>query len=89
MEIALGVRAVDGAATRPETARRFGGVVGIARALARGRRSRQGEEGAGLVERRAKRRRARAVAHEVEEVAVLAGGRVGPLPRRAGGPSRT
>ena len=61
-----------------------GGVVGIARAPARGRRSRQGEEGAGLVERRAKRRRARAVADDVEQVAVLPRRGVGELPRRAG-----
>ena len=74
--------AVDGAATAPQAPRRFRGVVGIP--LARGRRSRQGEEGAGLVERRAKRRRAQAMADDVEEVAVLARRGVGEFPRRAG-----
>ena len=82
LEIALGMGAVDGAAAAPQAPRRFGGVVGAA--LARGRRSRQGEEGAGLVERRAKRRRAGTVANEVEQVAMLPLGRIGPLARRAG-----
>ena len=81
-EIALGVGAVDRAALPPQAARRFGGVV--VAAAARGRRSRQGEEGARLVERRAQRRRAGAVADEVEEIAVLAGRGVGPLAGEAG-----
>ena len=54
LEIAFRMRAVDGAAAPPQAPRRFRRVVGAA--LARGRRSRQGEEGAGLVERRAQRR---------------------------------
>ena len=81
VQVALGMAAGDGAALPPQAARRFGGVVGAA--AARGRRSRQGEEGARLVERRAQRRRAGAVADEVEEVAVLAGRGVGPLARRS------
>ena len=48
-------------------------------------RRRQGEEGAGLVEGGAKRPGADAVADEVEEVAVLAGGGVGPLAGRPRG----
>ena len=74
--------AVDGAASPPQAASRFGGVVSAG--IARSRRSRQGEEGAGLVERRAERRRARAMADEVEEVAMAPDGRIGPLPGRAG-----
>ena len=74
--------AVDRAALPPQAARRFGGVV--VAAAARGRRSRQGEEGARLVERRAQRRRAGAVADEVEQVAVLPGRGVGPLAGHAG-----
>ena len=83
LEVAFGVRAVDGAATPPKAARRLGRVVGVA--LARGRRSRQGEEGASLVERRAQRRRARAMADDVEQVAVLARCGIGELAGRAGG----
>ena len=51
VEVGFGMGAADGAATPPEAAGRFCCVV----ALARRRRSRQGEEGAGLGERRAKR----------------------------------
>ena len=90
MEVALRVSAVDGAATPPQAARRFRRVVAVA--LARRRRSPrngvrgrlQGEEGAGLVERRAQRRRARAMADEVEQVAMLTRRAVGELPGRAG-----
>ena len=86
-EVALRLRAVDGAATRPETARRFRGVVRVARGRRRlrsaVRRSREREEGARLVERRAQRRRAGAVTDDVEQVAVRPIGRIGPLPRRA------
>ena len=74
--------AVDGAATPPEAARRLRRVVGAT--LARGRRSRQGEEGASLVERRAQRRRAEPMADEVEQVAMLARSRIRPFPRDAG-----
>ena len=85
MEILFRVGAVDGAATPPQAARRLGGVVGAP--LARGRRSPrhgvrgrlQGEEGAGLVERRAERRRARAAADDVEQVAMLSRRRVGHM----------
>ena len=77
MQIALGMATGDGAALPPQAARRFGRVV--VAAAARGRHSPriavrgrlQGEEGARLVERRAQRRRADAVADEVEQVAVL------------------
>ncbi len=54
VEIGFGVGAVDRAALPPQAARRFGGVV--VGPAARGRRNRQGEEGARLVERRAQRR---------------------------------
>ena len=82
MEIGFGVGAADGAATPLQAARRFHRVVRFA--SARRWRGRQGEEGAGLVEGRAQRRRADAVADDVEQVAVGADGRAGPLPRRAG-----
>ena len=82
MEIALRVGAVDGAATPPEATCRLRRVVAVA--LARGRRSRQGEEGARLVERRAQRRRVHPIADDVEQVAVRPLGRVGPFARRAG-----
>ena len=81
-EVRLGVGAVDGAAAPPQAARRFGRIVCVG--LARRRRSRQGEEGARLVERRAQRRRVRAVTDDVEQVAVLARRGVGEFPRRAG-----
>ena len=70
-EIPLRVGGVDGAAAAPQAARRFGRVVVVP--LGRCRRSRQGEEGARLVERRAQRRRAQAMADDVEQVAVLPG----------------
>ena len=60
VQIGFGMGSIDGAATPPQAARRFGRVVAVA--VARSRRSRQGEEGAGLVERRAQRRRVDAVA---------------------------
>ena len=44
---------------------------------------RQGEEGAGLVHGRAERGRGATAADQVEQVAVLPGGRVGPFARRA------
>ena len=75
--------AVDGTAAAPQAPRRLGGVVGVARA--RNRRSRPGEESAGLIERRAKRRRADAVADDVEQIAMLARGCIGEFPRRTGG----
>ena len=81
-EVRFGMGAVHRAATPPQAARRFGGVV-VAR-IARSRRSRQGEEGAGLVERRAEGRRVRAMTDEVEQVAVAAFGCVGPLAGDAG-----
>ena len=88
-EMRFSVRAVDGAATRPETARRLLRVVRVAR----GRRSPrnevrdklQGEEGPRLVERRAQRRRARAVADDIQQVAMLGRrgiGELAGLPRR-------
>ena len=80
-QIDLGMGAVDGAAAPPEAACRLGGVVGVARA--RSRRSRPGEEGARFFERRAQRRRADAVADDVEQIAMLPRGRIGELPRRA------
>ena len=52
--------------------------------FARARRSRQGEEGTGFSERRAQRRRAAAVADEIEQVAMFRGCRVGPFSRYAG-----
>ena len=82
VEVALGVGAADGAAPSPETARRFGCVVPVP--PGRGRRSRQGEEGPGLVEGRAQRRRARPVADEVEQVAVDPLGCIGPFSGCAG-----
>ena len=82
MEICLRVGAADGAAAPPKAAGRFGGVVGAR--FARARRSRQGEEGTGFSERRAQRRRAAAVADEIEQVAMFRGGRVGPFSRYAG-----
>ena len=82
MQIALGMGAADRAALPPQAACRFGGVVVAGRA--RGRHSRQGEEGPRLVERRAQRRRAGAVADEVEQIAVLAGRGVGPLSGHTG-----
>ena len=80
-QVGFRVGAVDGAAATPQASRRFGGVVGVARAL--GRRSRPGEEGAGLVERRAKRRRVDAMADDVEQIAMLPRGRIGEFSGRA------
>ena len=81
-EIGFGVGAVYGAAVPPQAARRFHRVVRFAPARRRG--GRQGEEGAGLVERRTQRRRVDAMADDVEQVAMGPDGRVGPLPWRAG-----
>ena len=77
LEIGLGVGAADGAAAPPKAAGGFGGVVSVR--LARARRSRQSEEGAGLIERRAQRRRIGAVADKIEQIAMLPGRRVGPF----------
>ena len=77
------MRAVDRPAALPQAARRLAGVVGVGRA--RCRRSRQGEEGAGLGHGVAKRHAAHAVADEVEEVAIGALGSVGPIAGDAGG----
>ncbi len=91
VEITLGMGGVDGAAAPPQAAGSLCRVPGCVRGsripgtgpgTVRGRL--QGEEGARLVERRAQRRRARAVADQIEQVAVRAPGRIGPLPRRAG-----
>ncbi len=85
MQIALGGGAGDGPATPPQAARRLGGVIRLFDRRTR-RRSlrRQCQEGARLGERGAERRRVRAVADDVEQVAVLAGGHVGELAGRAG-----
>ena len=90
MQIAFGMAAVDGAAAPPQAACRLGRVVGRVRS----RRQRspriairdrlQGEEGARLVERRAQRRRAGAVADQVEQVAVLPRCRIRPATGLAG-----
>ena len=77
VEIGLGVGTADGAATPPQAAGRFRGVVSVR--LARARRSRQSEEGAGLMERRAQCRRIGAVADKIEQIAMLPGRRVGPF----------
>ena len=76
-EVRLGVGAVDGAAAPPQAACRLAGVVGPIRG--RRRRSRQGEESAGLGHGVAERHAAHAVTDEVEEVAVGALGGIGPL----------
>ena len=81
VEVRLGVASADGAATPPKAAGRFGGVVSVR--LARARRSRQSEKGAGLIERRAQRRRIGAVADEIEQIAMLPCRRVGPFARNA------
>ena len=86
-EVGLGVRAVDCAAALPQAARRLTGIVRVGRA--RCRRSRQGEEGAGLGHGVAERHAAHAVADEVEEVAVRPLRGVGPLAGDAGGARRT
>ena len=77
------MRAIDGAATPPEAARRVGAVVAFG--AGNGLRRRQCEEGARLGEGDAERARARGDADEVEEVAVLPRRGVGPLAGNAGG----
>jgi len=80
----IGPREVRITLVKPDgTERRLGGVLGLARA--RNRRSRPGEEGARFVERRAQRRRAVSVADDVEQIAMLARGCIGELPRCARG----
>ena len=89
-EIGLGVGAADRTALPPQAACRFGRVIRAVRA--HGRRSPrigvqrrlQGAEGARFVERRAQRRCNRAVADEVEEIAVRPGRCIRPLARYAG-----
>ena len=89
-EVGVGQGAFEGAATSPQAPGRGGAVPGRGRAGPNGLRDvahhhRQGEEGAGLVEGGAERRGADAVADEVEEVAVLSGGGIGPLAGRPRG----
>ena len=81
LEICLGMGAADGAAAPPQAAGRFGGVVAVP--LVRARRSRQCEEGAGLIERGAQRRRIGAVADKIEQIAMLSCRGVGPFSRNA------
>ena len=81
-EIRLGVGAVDGAAALPQPTGRFGAVV-VVGGFGGGHRG-HGEEGARLGESSAERARAGGNANEIEEVAVLARGRVHELPGRAG-----
>ena len=81
-EVRLSVGAVDGAAAPPKAACRLAGVVGPVRG--RCRRSRQGEEGAGLGHGVAERHAAHAMSDEVEEIAMGALGGVGPLAGNAG-----
>ena len=80
-EIGLGVSAVYGTATPPKAARCFHPVVG-AGAIGDGH-CRHGKEGAGLGEGGAKRAQAGGDADQVEEIAVLGGGGIGPLSRNA------
>ena len=82
LEIVFGVGVVDGAALPPKAARRPRAI--IAAAVVRAGRARQGKERARLVERRAQGGRADGDAHDVEQVAMLACGGVGPLADRAG-----
>ena len=84
-EVAFRVGAAEGAAGAPQAPGRSGAVPGRGRVCAVGLRvpalrCGQGEEGAGLVEGGAEGACPDAVADEVEQVAVLAGRRIGPPP---------
>ena len=85
-EIGFGVRLVDGAANLEEPPRgryTFGGgpIAGLRRRTRRGRR----QEAPGLLQGRTKRGAPDVMTDDVEQIAVLPGGGVGPLTRYAGG----
>ena len=80
-QVAFRVGAVDGAALAPQAPGRGAGVPACA--TKRSRRCRQRQKGSRLGERRAQRGRSRAVANDIEQVAVFAGGGVGPFAGRA------
>ena len=80
-EIGLGVGAVYGTATPPQAACRFRPVVGVG-AIGDGH-CRHGEEATGLRKGGAKRAQAGGDADQVEKIAVLTGGGIGPLSENA------
>ena len=81
VKVAFGVGVLDGPASAPEVARRFGAIVAVA--MGRGGRDGLREKPVRLGERFAQRGGAGAQADEIENIPVLTRGSIGPLAWRS------